>query len=174
MSAWTVDLKNYSRNHKLFIAFAISVAAIALFTAVISNRSAGLRSDFLYGNYKSAHARLIEGSKTGDATAENALGNIYYLGLGVDQDYKKAREWYFKAALKGNAAACVNAGHLYSQGLGVPKDIMRTYAWFVHAKKAGSQEADNYLREILGGFEVVPNMMQRAMDLYPNVQALAR
>ncbi|MDZ4790124.1 MAG: tetratricopeptide repeat protein [Hyphomicrobiales bacterium] len=174
MSVWTVDIKNYSQNHRLFIASAASLAVIALFTAFISNRSGGLRSDMLGGNYSSAYSRLLKASEAGDATAENAIGNMYYLGLGRDQDYKLAREWYFKAALKGNAAACVNAGHLYSQGLGVPKDIMRTYGWFVHAKKAGSKEADNYLREILGGFEVVPNMMQRSLELYPTVAALTK
>ncbi|MDX2265066.1 MAG: hypothetical protein NW215_08855 [Hyphomicrobiales bacterium] len=158
----------------MVVAFAIWIVILLAIVAALPGKPPGVRSAMLNGDYDAAYARLLKAADAGDATAKNAIGNMYYLGLGRHQDFKLAREWYFKAALAGNAAACVNAGHLYSQGLGVPKDIMRTYGWFVHAKKAGSTEADNYLREILGGFEVVPNMMQRSMELYPTVAALTK
>ena len=34
------------------------------------------------------------------------LGRLYENGLGVAQDYAKAREWYEKAADKGHEAGC--------------------------------------------------------------------
>src|SRR3989442_16013472 len=42
------------------------------------------------------------GADNGDASAMNNLGTHYQQGLGVPQDYGKARGWYEKAADKGN------------------------------------------------------------------------
>jgi hypothetical protein len=171
----TAALGDYARNNTVGVALICSIFLVAAFWWLSpAPGSQGLRTDMINGNYSAAYARLIKSAQTGDAEAQNGVGNMYYLGLGVDQDFAKARQWYFKAALNGNSAAASNAGHMYSQGLGVPKDIMRSYAWFVHATKMGSKDADNYLREILGGFEVVPNMMERAMERYPDVKALTR
>ena len=40
-----------------------------------------------------------------DAVAQLILGECYYFGWGVEQDYKKAVEWYEKAAMQGNEKA---------------------------------------------------------------------
>lgn len=157
------------RVHAL-IAVALVLMAVALF--VYGSQRQGVRTQLIRGNYQAAYATLIQRARAGDAGAQNSIGNMYYLGLGVEKDYRQAAEWYLRAALNGNIAARVNSGHLYNQGLGVKKDFLRAYAWFVHARKAGSDTADNYLKEILSGFEVVPNMMQRAMELYPSVESM--
>ena len=47
------------------------------------------------------------------------LGVLYMNGLGVAQNYDKAREWYQKAADASFAAAMNNLGVLYMNGLGV-------------------------------------------------------
>jgi TPR repeat protein len=41
------------------------------------------------------------------------LGNLYYDGQGVAQDYGQARLWFEKAAVAGNATAMTNLGALY-------------------------------------------------------------
>jgi hypothetical protein len=155
------------------LAFAL-IGGILAMSAYWLTRPSSIGDDLIAGRYAAAYAKLAKAADAGDARAMNYIGNMHYLGLGVDQDYAAALRWYKKAALKGSISARVNAGHIYSQGLGQPKDIMRAYAWFIHARAGGSDAANNYLREILGGFEVVPNMMQRAQELYPNVEALAR
>jgi TPR repeat protein len=45
------------------------------------------------------------------------LGILYDNGLGVAQDYGKAREWYQKAVDAGNTNAMYNLGWLYQEGL---------------------------------------------------------
>jgi TPR repeat protein len=48
--------------------------------------------------------------------AQNNLGNCYYRGNGVAEDYSKAVEWYRKAADQGYAAAQNNLGNCYYNG----------------------------------------------------------
>ena len=38
----------------------------------------------------------------------NNLGNLYFYGNGVPQDYAEARKWYEKAAAAGNEVAKAN------------------------------------------------------------------
>ena len=44
-------------------------------------------------------------AEQGHAYAQFNLGNCYYNGLGVVQNYEEARKWYGKAAEQGNAEA---------------------------------------------------------------------
>jgi TPR repeat protein len=40
--------------------------------------------------------RFIKSAKQGNIGAQNALGNAYYYGTGVPQDYSLAFEWFQK------------------------------------------------------------------------------
>ena len=42
----------------------------------------------------------------GDAAGCSVLGDLYYNGEGVKQDYKKASEFYSKACEMGEAKGC--------------------------------------------------------------------
>src|SRR5690625_7781572 len=53
------------------------------------------------------------------APAKSSLGSMYYNGLGVRQDYIKARQLYEKAVEQGDALAQYNLGSMYYNGLGV-------------------------------------------------------
>lgn len=46
-----------------------------------------------------------EAARQGNPEAFNGLGNRYYYGQGVVQDYQKAMEWYMKAAANGDSNA---------------------------------------------------------------------
>ena len=52
-----------------------------------------------------AFALFEAGAELGDAVSMGNLGWAYETGLGVAQDYAKAREWYEKAAAKDDADA---------------------------------------------------------------------
>ncbi len=56
---------------------------------------------------------LVQQAKSGDVIAQNNLGDAYYYGNDVDQDFGKALEWFKKAAAKGNADALLS--HNFSQ-----------------------------------------------------------
>ncbi len=68
-------------------------------------------------------------AEKGDAEAQFNLGQMYYEGLGVDQDYKEAVKWYQEAADKGHARAQFNLGVMYDYGEGVFEDSVTAYAW---------------------------------------------
>ena len=61
-------------------------------------------------------------AKQGNAEAQNLLGEMYFLGKGVKQDYQEAAKWYRKAAEQGRANAQYNLGFMYENGQGVIQD----------------------------------------------------
>ena len=102
------------------------LAVLSAAAAAITLRPAGdVRTALLSGDYRGAHDLLLTAAQSGEAPAQNALANLYLLGLGVRADHRKAAEWYLQAALSRNVAAQVNLGHLYTQGRGVPRDPLR-------------------------------------------------
>ena len=50
-------------------------------------------------------AALKKQAASGNATAQGSLGDRYYYGRGVPQDYAQAANWYRKAAVQGEATA---------------------------------------------------------------------
>jgi uncharacterized protein len=75
------------------------------------------------------------------ATEENEMGDRYFTGRGLEQDYAKAFEWYRKAADQGLADAESRLGYLYTNGLGVSRDIDQARAWYQKAADQGNGEA---------------------------------
>jgi TPR repeat protein len=71
----------------------------------------------------------------GDADAQNALGQMYQDGEGVQKNCIEAAKWYRMAAehvpdFGGAGQGRNNLGLLYLNGDGVPKDYVRAYMWF--------------------------------------------
>ena len=58
-------------------------------------------------------ALIRRSAEQGDAAAQSNLGNAYYTGEGVPQDYVQAAYWYRKAAEQGVALAQNNLGVCY-------------------------------------------------------------
>lgn len=58
----------------------------------------------------------------GDAEAQYFLGDMYYTGEGVPQNYEEAVKWYRLAADQGNPAAQNNLGQIYRDGYGCPDE----------------------------------------------------
>jgi AAA family ATP:ADP antiporter len=53
------------------------------------------------------------------ASAQTALGTLYYYGDSVKQDYAVAAQWYRKAADQNNADALYDLGYMQENGLGM-------------------------------------------------------
>ena len=68
------------------------------------------------------------------------LGESYFTGEGVEQDYAQAVEWYQKAAEAGNAAAMSRLGDCYFQGQGVEADYAQAVEWYQQAAEAGNSD----------------------------------
>ncbi len=74
----------------------IKALALSLFLAC------GIASPVFAEDGVEYSAALVKKAEKGDATAQYDLGEAYYRGNGVEQDYDKALEWYRKGAAKGN------------------------------------------------------------------------
>lgn len=72
---------------------------------------------------------LIRTAEQGDAKAQNNLGFMYDVGLGVRQDDAEALRWYSKAAAQGDAKALHNLGLMSEIGHGVRHDQAKAPGW---------------------------------------------
>ena len=61
-------------------------------------------------------------AEAGDRTATRQLAEAYYLGKGVEQDFKIASQWYEKLAKQGDVRAQTSLGLMYARGYGVDCD----------------------------------------------------
>ncbi|MDR2869348.1 MAG: hypothetical protein LBV04_02760 [Deferribacteraceae bacterium] len=94
--------------------------------------------------YSIMQADLVK-AEQGDAHAQNNLGNMYYQGKGVPQNYAKAMEWYTKAAVQGYAHAQNNLGTMYGDGTGVSQDYAKAVGWYTKAAEQGNAAAQKNL-----------------------------
>ncbi|MEM7198277.1 MAG: tetratricopeptide repeat protein, partial [Pseudomonadota bacterium] len=94
------------------------------------------------GDFKAAMQELLPAAKSGNADAEELIGVMYALGLGVEQDYMRAFEWYLRSSLKGHPGAQSGIGWYYEVGLGMPApDLVRGYMWYVLSAIGGDPDA---------------------------------
>jgi len=125
------------------------------------------------GQYQLAIQRLESGLKKTDTPARSllglTLGNLYFVGLGVSQNYERSGELFSEAAFSGHVAAQINMGHLYANGLGVAADGKLAYAWFNLARNNGSKIAQVYMSDLLADHKVsgqhVPKIRQQYTTL---------
>ncbi len=91
---------------------------------------------------------LEQAADVGNTRAMNILGDLYYDGRGVPQEYGRAREWYQKAADAGNVSAMTNLGWLYEKGMGVTQDYSKAREWYQKAADAGNADAKEALAHL--------------------------
>lgn len=92
---------------------------------------------FIRGDYPEAVRLFKYFSKAGNSIAQNNLGIMCDVGLGVTQDHTQAAHWYFKATVQGNAAAQGNLGLLYEKGNGVTQSYSKATNWYRKAAEQG-------------------------------------
>lgn len=80
---------------------------------------------------------LINSALSGDADAQNELGDLYREGNGVKRDLKEALRWYKRAADQGDPTGQNNLGSSYFNGLGVPYDGVEAVRWYRLAAELG-------------------------------------
>jgi TPR repeat protein len=92
----------------------------------------------------------------GDSDAQNALGDCYNTGDGVDKDLAQAVSWYLLAAAQGDASAQCSLGACFVEGVGVVKDFVQAAKWLAHAVDKRRPQAE-YLMSVIyatGGYGV--------------------
>jgi len=101
-----------------------------------------------------------------DSAANYNLGEKYYYGNGVPQDYTKAAKWYRKAAEQGYAPAQSNLGVMYEHGKGVPKDYTKAVEWYRKATEQGIAIAQFNLGVMYDNGKGVPKDYAEALKWY--------
>jgi TPR repeat protein len=88
-------------------------------------------------------AALVAKAKTGDAAAENSLGDYYY-AKGTAADYTQSAVWYRKAAEQGDAKAEYSLGISYCWHEGVPLDYAEGYYWIDLGVESGVDDTNHW------------------------------
>ena len=76
-------------------------------------------------NYKTALKIWLPAAESGEADAQNTVGEIFEQGLGTEPNFEVAALWYQRAAEQGHKGALVNLATLYETGSGVEKDKLK-------------------------------------------------
>ncbi|MDO5133594.1 MAG: protein kinase [Eubacteriales bacterium] len=84
---------------------------------------------------------LLENAENSDAASQVVLGNMYYTGDGVEQDYTEALKWFTKAAEQDNETAQYILGHMYQSGEGTRQDYREALKWYTGAAEQGNADA---------------------------------
>ncbi|WP_375282010.1 tetratricopeptide repeat protein [Pseudooctadecabacter sp.] len=101
------------------------------------------------GDFVEARAMFEVLARSGNADAEELIGVMYALGLGVERDDERAFEWYLRASLKGHPGAQSGLGWYYEIGRGMPApDLVRAYLWYALSAIGGDVDAPDSLEEL--------------------------
>ena len=90
-----------------------------------------------YGNYNECKTK----GESGDMYAQYFMGEMYYEGDTVNQDYKKAIYWYTKSAEQGDYESQAKLADIYFYGRGVKSDKVIAYMWLNIAFENGHTPA---------------------------------
>jgi uncharacterized protein len=116
------------------------------------------------GRFEEAREALWPAARSGNAEAEELIGVMYALGLGVDKDDTRAFEWYLRAAMKGHAGAQSGVGWYYESGLGLPApDLIRAFVWYQLSTIGGDPDAAMSVEEVVK--KMTPEEIEHAQQL---------
>ena len=113
------------------------------------------------GRFAEARQALWPAARSGNAEAEELIGVMYALGLGVERDPVRAFDWYLRSAMKGHAGAQSGVGWYYEVGLGMPApDLVRAYMWYTLSAIGGDPDAAMSLEEVVK--KMTPQQIEHA------------
>jgi len=100
--------------------------------------------------FEQAREMLLHAAQSGNADAEELIGVMYAMGLGVERDDERAFDWYLRSALKGHPGAQSGIGWYYEVGRGIPApDLVRAYTWYVLSAIGGDPDAAVSQQEVI-------------------------
>lgn len=101
------------------------------------------------GDFAAARQALQPLARSGNADAEELIGVMYAMGLGVARDDERAFDWYLRASMKGHPGAQSGLGWYYELGRGLPApDMVRAYLWYALSAIGGDPDALLSLEQI--------------------------
>lgn len=149
-------------KHSFLAKFTFGSIAFSIGLFASQPAFAGLEEgrDFMEANnFEAAMEEFLPLARSGNADAEELIGVMYALGLGVTRDDERAFEWYLRSSLKGHPGAQSGIGWYYEVGRGMPApDLTRAYLWYVLSAIGGDPDA------AISQEEVVKKMTKEQID----------
>lgn len=108
---------------------------------------------------------LRQAALQGYPSAQDQLGNIYYLGLGVNKDPKRALHWYEKAAKQGYSTAQFRLSEMYYLGRGAKKDLAKATEWYRAGAVGGESYGGSFGRYLVGHMYHAGKGVKKNMDV---------
>ena len=138
----------------------IFVFTLFCFVKITANADIEKARDLMEANnFKEAMQELLPAARSGNADAEELIGVMYAMGLGVERDDMRAFEWYLRSAMKGHPGAQSGVGWYYEVGRGMPyPDLIRAYMWYVLSAIGGDPDA------AISQEEVVKKMSKKQIE----------
>ena len=113
------------------------------------------------GKFKEAMSELLPAARSGNAEAEELIGIMYAMGLGVERDDIRAFDWYLRSSMKGHPGAQSGVGWYYEVGRGLPApDLVRAYTWYVLSAIGGDPDAAISQEEVIK--KMTPEEIEKA------------
>ena len=113
------------------------------------------------GKFKEAMEELMPAARSGNADAEELIGIMYAMGLGVEKDDVRAFEWYLRSSMKGHPGAQSGVGWYYEIGRGLPApDLVRAYMWYGLSAIGGDPDAAISQEEVIK--KMTPEQIEKA------------
>jgi TPR repeat protein len=82
---------------------------------------------------------FLERAQSGDINAANTVGKLYFLGLGISKDEKKAIYWISKSATKDDGSAALDLAVHYKLGkIGGSVNLEEAFKWYQVSAHRGS------------------------------------
>ena len=91
---------------------------------------------------------LVKAAEKGDSAGQYSLGDCYYNGEGVEQNYFSAVEWYTRAGNQWIAPAYRQLGICYFLEQGVTRDLDKAKELLSIAAEKGDSLAQRLLNKI--------------------------
>lgn len=145
---------------KLYVSACLFVVITSLVFLIRGDRNQRAQREKLFGNsfyapnhlteensrkMKGNFAILFDLAKKGDAEAQYKIGDHYFFGIGVPQNYENAVKWYKKSAEQGCCWGEHNLALCYAKGTGIKKDALNAFQLWLRAAKQGHAPAQSNL-----------------------------
>lgn len=110
--------------------------------------------------------QLIKLAEKGDAQSLYKLGDIYYRGDVVEQNYPKAIEYFEQAAQLKDDDAIFRLGRIYYFGRIVNRDYSKAMKYFQECAKNGNSEAQEFIAQMYFDGTGVEQNYYKAFDYF--------
>ena len=117
-------------------------------------------------DYEKALKAFELSAKTGDLDALTAVGIMYIVGVGVEQNDLKGLEYIIKAANQSHPKAQYTLGALYYLGIGVSLDYEKAFSWINLSAKQGYLDAQHNLAEMYENGKGTSKSLEKAYEYY--------